>query len=622
MPNPQQTSAPSNDIDLSAGLVPQQSAPASTASASGSDIDLSAGLVPASQNTAQQVRYVAPGQGIQEFTKGSTDEQQFLQKFPTAKVIPGKTGTYQRALQPGETVDTEAPAVRAARETKQGKKAIGQSMKTAAVIGGSIAAPELLPFVAPELAAGGGVGALAAESAATGVGAGAGTVAGQVASGEDPLTAESLKETGTNALEQAAGHLVIGGTGKLISKAVDSLQSLVKPGVDVADEGSKLVSQIGGGTVPGQEQVAKNVADQLGEAEADMHAQYEAGLSKISEGAKDVPVSLQGSALQETAEDLLTDSKIPTSLQGPLKGVVPDSDKLIPFLKTLTGDGKAAPVFSWDEVEATRQAVGGTIRKLPYDSPIRPDLIKIRSAIDETLQQAALDAGKPELSAQIKNLRAGYADTISKLQETAIKTLADKSPNSVADILLNKQRSIQNVKNLRSLIGPENMKQVEGSILGKLLQKSATSGEVNGKQLLRSFNGMGPDVQHAIWGDNLPQVRNFMDMAAKNSSKIQPVLSILAHYGPGTYLVGDAVHGLINGRDPQKVAEEFLAGTGALLAGKYGPQILEKYGPQIGRRLEQFRGAVNAATPAALASGKAAIGAAQTQDDSTEEPQQ
>src|SRR5580692_8723119 len=33
-------------------------------------------------------RYTAPGQGLQEFVKGSTDEQAFLQRFPNAKLLP------------------------------------------------------------------------------------------------------------------------------------------------------------------------------------------------------------------------------------------------------------------------------------------------------------------------------------------------------------------------------------------------------------------------------------------------------------------------------------------------------------------------------------------------------
>jgi hypothetical protein len=55
MPNPQQTAAPTSDIDLSAGLVPQQSTAASTPSASANDIDLSAGLVPTSNTNPDTV---------------------------------------------------------------------------------------------------------------------------------------------------------------------------------------------------------------------------------------------------------------------------------------------------------------------------------------------------------------------------------------------------------------------------------------------------------------------------------------------------------------------------------------------------------------------------------------
>src|SRR5260370_41620218 len=92
-------------------------------------------------------------------------------------------------------------------------------------------------------------------------------------------------------------------------------------------------------------------------------------------------------------------------------------------------------IFSWDQMEATRQKIGQTIRKLPWDSPIRPDLIKLRYAIDDTLEQAADNAGNSDLSDQIKSLRSNYAQTKGALEERAISTLRDKNPNAIADVM-------------------------------------------------------------------------------------------------------------------------------------------------------------------------------------------
>lgn len=276
-------------------------------------------------------------------------------------------------------------------------------------------------------------------------------------------------------------------------------------------EGSDLAQRISGGNLGTPSEVAQNVGDQLAKAADQMHADYAQGLAQIGQKAQGISVPLPGSALQKTAQTLLSDSSVPAEIQTAMKGVIPDTARLSPLLEELATTPRN---YSWSEMDATRQTIGQTIRKLPADSPLRPDLIRLRGALDDTMTKAAADSSNPEVAQSMQNLRSSYAAKVQAFDSNAIKALADKSPDSVASALLNKQ-SVFNVNTLRSLIGPENMRPVEGSLLQRLVDNASTSGEFNPNSFTTAFNRLGADVQKAIWGDNLSAIRDFLGIVAK-----------------------------------------------------------------------------------------------------------
>jgi hypothetical protein len=149
---------------------------------------------------ATQVRYYSLGQGTQEFTKGSPEEADYLQKFPGAKPIPGKTGSYQT---PTNTPYQQAEAAR----IKESDVKAGNAMKAGAMVAGAT----MLPFVAPEAG-------VIASSLLAGAGAGAGTATGQAITGGNPLEKENLKQSGEAALGATAGGLVVGGAASFLNK--------------------------------------------------------------------------------------------------------------------------------------------------------------------------------------------------------------------------------------------------------------------------------------------------------------------------------------------------------------------------------------------------------------------
>ena len=376
---------------------------------------------------------------------------------------------------------------------------------------------------------------------------------------------QTLAHGGT-AGEALASGVIVGGTGLAIEgvgQGVKAIKNFVTRNPQVEQMGRELVSGLTEGATP--EQVAQTVGKNLADAEEKMHSTYDAGIKKISAQGQNVPVPIAGSPLQQTAKDLLSDSKVPGSIAENLKSVIPDSDKIEPFLTQLSGSNE---VFSWDQMEATRQKIGQTIRKLPWDSPIRPDLIKVRYAIDDTLENAAEKAGNSDLSDQIKSLRGEYAQTKGALEERAIVNLRDKNPNAIADVLLNKQ-SVHNVNTLRRLIGPDNMKVVEGSILDKMIQDASKNGELQGRQLFRKFNSLGPDAKQAVWGDRLPQVTQFMQQAGKLPNVVLD--KIVSHYAP--YALGTIAAGAIGHGDLKTAAA--VGGAAALSALLRNPIVLD-----------------------------------------------
>jgi len=376
---------------------------------------------------------------------------------------------------------------------------------------------------------------------------------------------QTLAHGGTPGEALTSGALV-GGTGLVLEGAGQSIKAIknfVTRGPQVEEVGRALVSGLTEGATP--EQVARTVGKNLADTEEKMYSTYDAGMKTISAQGKSVPVPIGGSPLKQTAKELLSDTNVPESVAENLKGVVPDTEKIKPLL---TQFSNSKEVFSWDQMEATRQKIGQAFRDVPYDSPLRRPLNTLRSAIDDTLEQSAEKAGNSDLSDQIKTLRSGYAQTHGALEERAITALREKNPNAIADILLGKQ-SVHDVNTLRRLIGPENMKVVEGSILDKMIQNASKNGELQGRQLFRRFNDLGPDAKQAIWGDRLPQVREFMQQAGKLPNVV--LNKILSYYAP--YALGTAAAGFLGHGDVKTAA--YITGGAGLSALLRNPIVLE-----------------------------------------------
>lgn len=244
--------------------------------------------------SATQVRYQVPGQGIQEYTKGSTDEQQFLQRFPGAQAV----SSYERKLQPGETINTESPETRSARETAQAKPAIGLSVATGlAPLGGPIAAAAGIPAVAAPLVEGGL--------------AGLGTLAGRSMVGQGGPTMEDVKSAGVTAAETAALSSVL----RVVPKVIPFLKNVVR-GYDPSDlhaaltdaaQGAAPEAKLGGSV----RNVFENASSDIQAQSKQLYAQIDAATggkwSANEQLLQNVVNKMRGAATDEEFENLLAE---------------------------------------------------------------------------------------------------------------------------------------------------------------------------------------------------------------------------------------------------------------------------------------------------------------------------
>jgi hypothetical protein len=567
MATPQtQNPQPAPQVDLSDSLVPKSPV------AAGQSIDLSDSLVPKDSTQSTQQPDLGRFQGYSElgqgFIKGAKE---------TARTVVGAADTAANWInQKLGTSELHAPTPFEGQdlEGKTPLESVGKGAEslTEFLLGDEALKGLTLVEQAKHLGDAGRILEKSPKLAkAVEIGANAlrqGTVGG----------AQTLAHGGTAGDAALTGALT-GGTGAIIEGTglgVKAVKNFITRGAQTEEMGQSLVKSLTAGATP--EQVARTVGKNLDAAEQAMHDAYDQGWQKISAQGKTVPVQISGSSVQQTAKALLSDSNLPESVAATLKNVVPGSEKIEPFLtllanaseKTATGDVQAL-TFTWDQTEAMRRTIGETIRKLPYDNPIRLDFIKLRDAIDSTFEQAADKAGNSDLSDQIKSLRSNYAQSKTGLEESAITALREKNPNAVADILLGKQ-SVHDVNTLRRLIGPQNMKAVEGSILDKMIADASKNGELQGRQLFRRFNGLGPDAKQAIWGNRLPQIQQFMQQAGSLPNVVLD--KIVKHYT--AYAVGLGAPILFEaGRGDLKTAGTMAATGIGLAAILKNPAVLE-----------------------------------------------
>lgn len=376
---------------------------------------------------------------------------------------------------------------------------------------------------------------------------------GTVSGGLTLAKGEPASEAGENAAVTGVVSAGLGGIGVGAGALYESIarqtpEAIAEAKALAVDSGSKLANDIANKStgVGSSYEGAQLIKQQITAAQDAMHADYAQGLHNIIEKAGDVTTNIESSPLLQTAKDYASMSDVPEALQSALQNPTAQGAKVAEFAdEIVNGEQKD---FNVKELEGMRRVVGNKVRMLesnPAEYEARNAWISIRESLDQTIQKALGDAGLSQSAKELSDLRSVYADQIKSFESNVIQRLSEGHPNAVADVLLNKE-SIFNVNLLRHVIGPENMQPVEGQLLKRLIERATTDGEFQPKSFVRNFNNLGPDVQKAIWGDNLPKVKDFLNVVRaipKESPRWNGLAHYLEHRGIFDVLLGGAAFG-------------------------------------------------------------------------------
>jgi hypothetical protein len=171
-------------------------------------------------------------------------------------------------------------------------------------------------------------------------------------------------------------------------------------------------------------ELAKKVQTDLEAASAKKSQDYEVARNNVTDQVtaaektgKPILVGGNGSAIQKQAAEFATaPSGLPEGFQDVFNKVNPATDPKIAPMLAKFADEMTQPM-TWDEAEKMRQQIGNAVRNTPYGDPTKWQWIKMRSAMDETMEEAATKAGYREISNDMVTLRSNYANSLNRLEK-------------------------------------------------------------------------------------------------------------------------------------------------------------------------------------------------------------
>lgn len=298
------------------------------------------------------------------------------------------------------------------------------TMKNLAVGVGSAVAPGLAPEAG-----------VLAHAALTALGAGSGTVAGQAITGQNPLTSQSLKETGINAGVGAGSDLALSGIANaLISKvarrAVNESVGAAARDVTYGNPAKALLN----------EGIANPATGDLEAYKAAVRTGSTPDQAMLSAGGRAAAVQSRISLLQPALDNILSQApgKIPASTvtnvidQG-IKGIqanhgitAPDAQAAIAELNEvkqaalkITGvPGAAATAWSPLQANTVKQEIGANVNwtgRERIGEIVEPIRKQVYGALKDAVNAAA--PGAADLNERLSDLYAARGD-IQKLMQT------------------------------------------------------------------------------------------------------------------------------------------------------------------------------------------------------------
>jgi hypothetical protein len=523
----------------------------------------------------EHVRYSAPGQGIQEFEKGSPEEQQFLGRFPQAQGIPVPAGTGGKVA-PSYTAlkDTPYQQAEAANVAESNRKGM-DALKVAATTVAGIMAPELLP----EIEGGGVLTALAkigARAAASGGAAGA--------------TALATGDTPTEAAETGAGFAggeVLGGVfGKLVDLAKAKIMT-----PEVLDQIKNLTSKIGGEIPSSSQAFGENLFNKVKAAKTAVGNTYDAALDKVVSRVQGVPVgSAELAELDKTGQQLIGENFSVPKGREDVAGLTAPETRVVDLIKSATDTSK--PALTVQDARLLRQRLLSAAESDSLTASQQGAAKKFGGMLNDTVK-SALNNISPDLANEFADVNARYGQYMDTLNNGLLSNLFEKNPKtgvlqlkrdaSEIGSYLWRQASPETAAEVKTLVGPENFATVQQGIMKHFWDETfdaVNAGQDGGIVLNRLWNKAGVGAQTAYFGPLRNEIDGLVKDVTNKPGVLRKVLGkiYLGHAGPLGVLVSPEiladvtksaggiklVRNLVNAQNPQAASVALKALMGVM----------------------------------------------------------
>jgi hypothetical protein len=523
---------PNQGFDPNAPYQPAQPA------ASAKGFDPSAPYLPAGPN-------LVTGEGMDSYAQSQAKQQQNATVHPVSRtsgilargpqtveqdpqVAVGSAGTRSGMGLPGNLSNKSVQT-----EPESQAKA---DAKNALILAGSAVAPEILPETAGLLATG----------AAAGAGAGAGTVAGQALTGEDPTSAKSLKETGTNALEYGGATVVGGAVAKGIGKGLEKLR-VTAPDTEgwlhirsegrlyqihpedleaakAADPSLKIVGSnaptLANSTPKGQsaQQAGKTVQQELQTTKNAVGEQ----VGQAKDAVRDsLPTTSTGEPAQMTIQP---ESKVSVQANDLLKNEIPGLNKSETDLVNKLASGQDADgglvSMSTQDIERTKQQLTDSIDRLsktPGNKTAAGQMKQLKASFDNDVYDFYEKVGDPDAAQDLRKFSTEYAKVNKDLTKGPAAGFfkTNKPETIVSGIIKNGANAQSGVEALAKNMSPESMDILRQSVTKDLYRRSTLpNGDIDMMAVQNRLASLG-DTAKALYGDTYADVKALIDTAAE-----------------------------------------------------------------------------------------------------------
>ena len=299
--------------------------------------------------------------------------------------------------------------------------------------------------------------------------------------------AQTTAKTGGN-VKKAAEE---GGATALSSGVLGSAFGVLGRATEKAGEAGEAVKEASeaAANAPTKDTIGKQVASQIQDADTKMHGDFEAGIQDLKGKLGDAKVPYQGSPLQKAAQEALqgkTEAK--GVLGGEFNQIAGGSNESKSLLTALTDEKKTGDL-NIDELVQRRQQLGekiGQLTKGATSSADRADVgvyRKLRDGIDQTIESLAKQSDSPEASNDYKALRDAYHAKVNLFKEPVIRAMQDGDLDSAGKYLLAGGKTLDKVKTLEQVIGPDGVKQFGQHIAQSVMADASPEGQYKSREV-------------------------------------------------------------------------------------------------------------------------------------------